>query len=151
MSSVTQTKEEKKLQKLTTAGESFSKVCQGQKFYVANLKILDDNGNVDLPQESLKTVGEALRNSSAETTFMLVTVSNNKAKVHVSLPETGSEITEEEWLNSTSMKGSLEVDLEKGQFLKFRDNVINEAIAFLQSKNLLKDDESEEEYYTFDD
>lgn len=45
----------------------------------------------------------------------------------------------------------VQIPLNEGQALKYRDEVIAKAFDYLRSKNLLSEEESDEEIYTFDD
>lgn len=53
--------------------------------------------------------------------------------------------------SSNSKESHVVTELEEGEFLKYRDEIISKAFSFLSSKNLLPDEESDEEIYSLDD
>lgn len=159
----------------------FAKLGNDQKFMVINLKTLDKDGEIRLPMDTINRVAECFREKAKNTGVLLVTVSDFCAQVLVNFPDTRTEITTDEWLESLGFKGvekkdklykfqTFNVELKKkeewslncsesfvnkelkeGQFLKYRDELIQKAFTFLDSKNLIpEDEESDEEIYSFD-
>lgn len=175
-------KELKKLQGVAKQEASkFAKLGSDVPFMVINLKSLDKDGELELPVDIINKVAETFREKAKTTGVMLVTVCNSNAQVLINFPETRTEITTNEWMESLGFEGIEKKDklykfqtfnvelkkkeewslncsesfvtkeLEEGQFLKYRDELIQKAFAFLNSKNLLpEDDESDEEVYSFD-
>ena len=141
----------KKLNGIAKAsGCAFGKLGADQKFFVGNLKTVDKDGELDVPEDVIKIVATEFRQRAPDTAFMLVTVSQTAARVLIDIPKSRTELTADEWLAGTSM-GGYEKKLEEGEFLKFRDQIINEAFNFLRSRQLLVDDEEDEKCYTLDD
>jgi hypothetical protein len=149
---MTDAKALKKMNGMSKAeGCKFAKLGVDQKFFVGNMKIIDKDGTLDVPVSILQTVADEFRSRAPDTSLMLITVSQTVARVFISIPESRTEITSDEWLASTSMEGEFEKHMADGEYLKFRDALVNEAFTFLKSKDLLEDEESEDECYTFDD
>lgn len=128
----------------------FGKLAKDQKFFVGNMNVVDKDGTLEVPLETLHIVADEFRQRAPDTALMLITVSEKLARVHLSIPESRTELTEAQWIASTSMGGPTK-QMADGEFLKFRDQVINEAITFLKSNNLLEEESDDEVCYTFDD
>jgi hypothetical protein len=132
-------------------GGIFGKMAIEQKCYVGNMKEVDKDGTLEVSYAALELAVPEFRVKSPDTALMLVTVSPTKARVLVDIPVLYKNVmTTQEWLEATSMKGATELDLEDGQYLKFRDTLITEAFVFLEAKNLLEE-KSDEECYSFDE
>ena len=145
-------KELKKLNGLAKAEAcKFGKLGVDQRFFIGNLSIVDKNGDIEVPLETVQAAAEEFRRRAPDTGLMLVTTSEKLARVHLDVPASRSETTAEEWLASTSM-GGLTKELAEGEYLKFRDQVINEAFNFLRGRDLLDEESDDDEVcFTFDD
>ena len=128
----------------------FAKLAKGQRCFVGNMKQVDADGTVDIPNEVLQITADEFKRRCPDTVLLLVTVSQTTARVYTVIPN-GVDITSSEWLASIGMDSSVK-ELLEGEYLKFRDAIINSSFDFLKSKRLLVDEESDDEVcYTFDD
>lgn len=130
-------------------GSRFAKQSKGQKFFVANMKIADKDGTYDLPVEVLQATAAEYRKRNPNTAVMLVTVNNSCARLLVDAPESAN-ISADDWMNATSVGGDHK-ELEDGEFLKFRDIVVNEAFDYLKKQGLMDEESDDEVCFTFDD
>lgn len=135
---------------VSIAGKQFSKTAEDEKFFVGNMKDVDNDGKYEVPFEIMELTAKKFRENSPDTALLLVSVCDAFARVYVDIPKSRPELIGKDWVNSLSLGGT-EKKLEEGESsLKYRDVIIGEAFAFLKKTGLLKE-EADEVIYSFDD
>jgi hypothetical protein len=139
-------------QQIADAAKKPRAMAKESSVLVCDVAALDGSGERNVDFAAMRAVGDLIVADAPGTLFMLIAAGANKCTLFVHTPSKAN-INGPEWLKACIQNGTVEMfsEITAGAFeehecpLKYKDELMSRAFAYLRSQNAMTTDEDSED------